>query len=468
MATTAEATSYSIPSSVRDYIEESGYPFPYSAMREHIQEWDAMLRASGSFWDYETGDGSGQRRKVHRMTVHPARRVCKEYASLIIDGDMQVSTEDEQCTEWLADFIEREGFRSKGQRLIAKGFGLGTAGWVVWLDMKRGRLKARGYDARMVIPLSWDDGDVTECAFCSRVQYRGKALDQVQMHVVDDMGNYVIRTAAFDAESGKRVAVDGVEEEFETGGPLPWFALFSPNEANERVDFSPYGQSIFADAIDVLKSVDIAWDALMREVRNGSRIIFVSDVMLQVTINDDGSRTVKPFGEDESGVYRMLDSQEEYVKDFAPSLRVGDFAEAYSESLRNMGDALGFGTDYFVADKAAGMKTAREVASGQSVLMRSIQKHEEPVGHAVEQLCAALLYAARTFLDEALPEPGEIACRFDDSIIEDSATEQDRDLARVGIVDNAWEYRMKWRGEDEETARANVPAAATVYDYGAE
>ena len=27
---------------------------------------------------------------------------------------------------------------------------------------------------------------------------------------------------------------------------------------------------------------------------------------------------------------------------------------------------------------------------------------------------------------------------------------------------NAWEYRMKWYGEDEETAKANVPPTAQV------
>lgn len=44
---------------------------------------------------------------------------------------------------------------------------------------------------------------------------------------------------------------------------------------------------------------------------------------------------------------------------------------------------------------------------------------------------------------------------FDDSIITDSNTERERDRqdVRDGLL-QAWEYRVKWRGEDEATAKA--------------
>lgn len=32
-------------------------------------------------------------------------------------------------------------------------------------------------------------------------------------------------------------------------------------------------------------------------------------------------------------------------------------------------------------------------------------------------------------------------------------------MAELNVAMNPWEYRMKWYGEDEETARANVPGA---------
>jgi hypothetical protein len=35
----------------------------------------------------------------------------------------------------------------------------------------------------MVIPLSWDEDGISECAFVTRAFYRGKAVDQLQMHL---------------------------------------------------------------------------------------------------------------------------------------------------------------------------------------------------------------------------------------------------------------------------------------------
>lgn len=44
---------------------------------------------------------------------------------------------------------------------------------------------------------------------------------------------------------------------------------------------------------------------------------------------------------------------------------------------------------------------------------------------------------------------------FDDSIITDTTAEkrQDMDEAAAGLME-PWEYRTKWYGEDEETARS--------------
>ena len=39
-----------------------------------------------------------------------------------------------------------------------------------------------------------------------------------------------------------------------------------PAVTNTRVDMSPYGQSVFADAVDAVQAVDLTFDALINEV----------------------------------------------------------------------------------------------------------------------------------------------------------------------------------------------------------
>ena len=49
-----------------------------------------------------------------------------------------------------------------------------------------------------------------------------------------------------------------------------------------RVDFSSYEQSVFADAVDAIQAVDLAFDAMISEIDNGKMRVFLSDVMSDV------------------------------------------------------------------------------------------------------------------------------------------------------------------------------------------
>ena len=52
---------------------------------------------------------------------------------------------------------------------------------------------------------------------------------------------------------------------------------------------------------------------------------------------------------------------------------------------------------------------------------------------------------------------------FDDSIIEDKATERKEDRNDVAMGAMAlWEYRAKYYNEDDKTAKQNVPQQAEV------
>ena len=50
----------------------------------------------------------------------------------------------------------------------------------------------------------------------------------------------------------------GAAADVATGCASPTFGIVRPAVPNTRVDFSPYGQSVFADAVDAVQSVDLA------------------------------------------------------------------------------------------------------------------------------------------------------------------------------------------------------------------
>lgn len=93
-----------------------------------------------------------------------------------------------------------------------------------------------------------------------------------------------------------------------------------------------------------------------------------------------------------------------------------------------------------------------EVSSDNSALMRNIARHEHSLETSIAGISRALLHCARTF-GEGLPDEGVITCVFDDSIITDVAAEKRISMAEVGVTMHPWEYRMRYYGEDESTAK---------------
>ena len=450
----AETVLYSIPGYVRDFVQEQGYPMPYSAMEGYIDSWHAWMMATGSFYDYDDRDGAGRRYKVHRRSIKPAKRVCEEWASLLLNDDTTVQCEDQACTDWLADYFDSINFYGLGQGLVTKAFALGTGAWAVWLDVTNAKMQLRRYDARMVLPLSWDDDGISECAFCTRAFDGRREIDQLQLHVKEADG-YHIRTVCFD-EKGERIEAEGVIDDLPTGCETPTFAVVKPAIENTCVDLSPFGQSVFEDAIDAVQAVDLAYDAIFSEVDLSKMRIFLSDMMFEVS-GEGGERQAIPFGKHDCTVYRKISSTDDMIKEFAPQLRTDAQAKALRTALQTLGDLTGFGLNYFDIDDSGGLKTATEVSADNSALMRNIRRHENLMEGAIAQISRAAIHCANAFLGESLPDPGTITVNWDDSIITDTAAEKAQDMAEVGTTLNAWEYRCKWYGEDEETAKANVP-----------
>ena len=461
---------YWVPEHVRAYLRGLGFVLPLEPMEEHIREWNEWMRSEGSFYDYYDMDAFGRSYEVHRRSVKPAMRVCTEWGSLLLNDKTICACDNKAVTEWMEDWIEDSGFLQAAQACLVRAFGLGTGAWALWVDGDAGKVRVRHYDARMIVPLTWDEDGCTECAFVTRVVYRGHAYDQLQMHVrggldgeIGSLGQklgrqeltYRIITVVFD-EHGNVMEPEGVCTEWDSGCPSPTFALIRPAVDNTRVDLSPYGQSVFADAIDTVQAVDLAFDALINEVDAGKMRIFVADVLVDQQ-TEGGKRVAIPFGKHDCTVFRKVMSTEDTIQEFAPPLRTDQQLTALRASLSLLGDLCGLGCKYIDFDTETGyLKTATEVSSDNSALMRNIAHHEHGLERALRQIFHAVICAAR-HMGEPLPDEGEVRVTFDDSIITDTAADKAQDMAEVaaGLMHD-WEYRVKWFGEDEATARASM------------
>ena len=445
---------YWVPEHVKNYLTGLGFVLPLDDMEPWIRSWDNWMGARGDFYDYRDTDGLGRVYEVHRRSIHPAMRVCKEWGSLLLNEEVKVVCENQAASDWINEYFSHQKFMSMAQCTIVKAFGLGTGAWALWVDLDKRKVRIRHYDARMVIPLTWDEDGITECAFVTRVFYRGKAIDQLQMHLLGEGGTYRIETICFDKE-GNELAPVGVLPAYDTGCKTPTFGIVKPAVTNTRVDMSPYGQSVFADAVDAVQAVDLTFDALINEIDVSKMRVFLSDVLFDREKVGDKKISI-PFGKQDCTVFRKVMSTEDTIQEFAPALRTNSQSEAFRLSLQLLGDLTGFGISYFEMDDTRGyIKTATEVSSDNSALMRNIKRHENALEGAIVDIARAVMEVARNF-GESVPDEGCMAVQYDDSIIQDTAAEKAQDMAEVGVTMAAWEYRCRWYGEDEAVARARA------------
>ena len=156
---------YWVPEHVKDYLRGLGFVLPLDDMEPWIRSWDDWMGARGDFYDYRDKDGLGRVYEVHRRSIRPAMRVCKEWGSLLLNEDVKVVCDDQKATDWIGEFFSSTNFMAQAQATVVRAFGLGTGAWALWVDLDRKKVRIRHYDARMVIPLTWDEDGVTECAF---------------------------------------------------------------------------------------------------------------------------------------------------------------------------------------------------------------------------------------------------------------------------------------------------------------
>lgn len=462
---------FEVPAFVRGEITARGYAMPPD-MSTHIEKWYQWYTATHPFYKekYLGVDGRSHERK--KLSLRPARRVCREWASLIAN-EMQVQSGSADANEWVRGYCEDTGLYALFQRGIERAFAMGTGAMALWFDVREdgATIRVRRYDAKMVVPLTWDEDGTTECAFCTRVTVKGKQAVQLQLHAMDrETGTYHVITKVW--RDGKPVPADalGIIEDFDTECTMPTFCILSPAIDNTVQDTSPYGVSVFHDAVDAMRMLDTAWTALYDETDLLRAVLMLPDSMIDVETDKDGKKRAVPFGDREQRLYRLTESPvTEAGKPFAfaPAMRTGSIHEVYADACATLGDQCGFGSQYFKPDKTGGLKTATEVSADNSALMRNIRNHENALGKELGRLLTSLCECARIHCGARIAEGFEpVSVVWDDSIITDTQAEKTQMLAEIaaGVVPK-WMYLVRFYGKSEEEAQLIMPEQ-TVLDVG--
>lgn len=437
-------------------------------MQTYIDQWKSWYKGNvKDFHNYFIYNG---KTKVpqQRYTMNMAKEVSEEWADILWSEKCNISFEDEQAQENANELINELHLYVLINNAIEKSGALGTEACVVsvydiianedgmTLDVSNAKTRIDLVDVDWIFPLSWNNKEITECAFGSVEYIKGKKHIVLSVHQLNDAGNYIIKNHLFSESNGNLTEIRGVEDtinEFDTKSNVKWFAIFKPLITNNLFNNNPFGIPYYANAIDNLKAVDISFDALKNEIVDGRRRTFVRADMFSY---DDGKQKLV-FDPNDTTVYQLPDgaTKDDLIQSDSDDLRTDKQIDTLNTQLNILGKKCGFGENYYHFNGQT-LQTATHVVSSNSKMFRRKKKLEVGYESSIFDLFNAVAYASSTFGQYNINADG-LKITFDDSIIEDKEAESTRARAEVsqGLLSKV-EYRMNIYGETEEVAKQKI------------
>ncbi len=427
-------------------LGEMGFGGAYSAEDDrNLALWRSWYEGDvRHFHSYHVYNGQ-KRILCRRAGLGMAKRICEDWANLLMNEQVRIRAEGKAEQAFLDRVLEENRFFLMANRLQESKAALGTAAYVP--RMTEGKLKIDYPEAENIFPLSWENGLVSACAFGAALQEAGRAFLYLQVHHPGQDG-YDIENLLFsvDGERLEPVPLAAAQKcadlpgTVHTGREERPFVLDRMNIVNNRNTGSPMGMAVFADAIDQLRGVDVAYDSYVNEFILGKKRIMVKP---EATKDYEG---VPLFDTDELAFYILPEDSgnSSIIREIDMSLRTKEHHEGIQDMLNLLGMQCGLGERHYRFDRSS-VNTATEVISQNSGLYRAVRKHELMLEASLKELCRILLRMGNDYCEEKLDEGITLRIDFDDSIIEDQNALFERDcrLLALGVLTKE-EMRKRW------------------------
>lgn len=406
---------------------------------ENILKWRALHQGYYSEMhdvEYHTiSSGSDKRRMA---TLNMPKSAAQELATLIFNERCEVSVTDDKFNEFIQDVFKNNGFNGNFQQYLEFMFAQG--GMVIKPYVDNGVLKLSYVTADCFLPISWNNTRITEGVFISEINKHGKKYTHLEWHTFEKE-QYIIKNELYESTNssdlGTKVSLSVVFPELPEIVPLdnvrrPLFAYFKPNLANNIDSTVPLGISVYANAYDTLKSIDIAFDSFQREFRLGRKRILVPTTAIK-TVLDPESESMKRYFDPTDEVYEAMDTamDDNKITEINSTLRVTEHIDSINAHLNIFAMQIGFSAGAF-SFNGQSVKTATEVVSENSKTFRTKQSHENVVEQGLTELIEIIGIVAEIYGLYKPPKEYEVTVAFDDSVAEDKGAEIDKQIKLVG------------------------------------
>lgn len=405
-------------------------------------------------------------------TINFAKSVCSETARLVTLG-IKIQIDGGARGAWLQEQIDKAYFNLR--HWVEYGCAYGTV-----------IIKPNGGGIDVFTPMDFivteqdDDGNITGIVFkdsytdndkhYTRLEYHRFVKTRTESSVIYP---YVISNRAYVSRSSESLGdpiplaqtkwADLLEETppiLKGGGERldsPMYGVFRTPAANNIDLSSPLGMPIYAEAIEEMKDLDIAYSRNAGEIYDSEKIILADDRLMFDSGRNMSSRVadvkLPHFVKNVFG-----NSPEEFYQEITPQLNTATRLDGINALLSQIGYKCGFSNGYFVFNEATGIQTATGVEAEQQ---RTIQFIKD-VRDKLESCLNDAIYAMSVYADiYELTPIGNYDVVYD---FGDITYNREEDRARAyqltlqGFYTKEY-YLEKYEGFTPEEAAAMVAAA---------
>ena len=395
-------------------------------------------------------------------TINFAKSLCSETARLATMG-IGVNISGSARADWLLEQFLKATNGGELRRKLEKGLAQGTmilkpnGEGVDFIPFDRFRITKT------------EDQKIRGAVFISSVFFEGRWYTRFEYHHFEgDL--YIIDNRCFvgdrEGEATKEVQlVDSPWSELRdhveiTGVDRMLFGVFVTPAAN-NVDLDSYcGLPIFADAIEELRDLDIAYSRNALEINESEKIILLDSDRLvpggtRVTQTAESFKMQREKMELPHYVKSVYGSGDPggFYQEINPALNTETRLKGIDALLSQIGYKAGYSNGYFVFNERTGIVTATQIESDQQ---RTIQLIKD-IRENLEDCIGDLIYALDKFADlYDLAPLGEYEIAYDFMDITYNVEEDKARWYSYVIAGRIpfWYYLMRFEGFTEDDAKA--------------
>lgn len=424
---------------IKDVKEALGLKIALSEdMVSNIELWQKCYTGNAGWLDSNKGI----------ISLKLERSITREFANVVLN-EMTATVNNSK----LDDIFQ------KSKRNINKYLqrGLATGAMVI---KPLGGDKVQYVAQNAFIPVEYDSaGRLIKVIFPEYKKLGDNHYTRLEFHSLDYENGLTITNTAYvsgtPSNLGRQIPLSAVDEWAGlldlVSYPLmkrPAFGYYV-NPIDNTIDGSHCGVSIFEPAIEIIERADVQFGRIDWEFESGERAIHADEQAFK------GENNIGKLNE---RLYRAVDlDTDDLLKEYSPALRQDDFIKGLEEYKRNIEFAVGLAYGDLSNPQFVD-KTATEVKSAKQRKYDTVTAIQNNLKDCLDDLVYAL-----AFFNSMTLSGYKFICDFKDSILTDESEERkqdQQDLANGTLRPE--EYRAKWRGEDIETAKKNLPQTTEV------